>query len=615
MSPLPHGSLRRSQVVTTFGPGALMDLPTQGVLIAGLDHWGDPEKQGFTPVFEDRLTDKIAELLGRKPKLFMPPEASDDPQKSTQGMRAWQFPGWFVAQFEDPAQLARGVRARPLVSYRSLEKGKYRGADRKSHKVLPIRFVMACANGHIADLRWYDFAHREARDRACRRPLWLDEYGTSGDLSDIWVRCECGARQPLVIATQVQEGRYPLGFCDGECTWLGPNERALPQCGGAEGARKPNKLLVRSASNAYFPQVLSVIAIPDGDAALRRAVDETWSDLGEAEDVDSVGYEMKKKKHADRFKGISPAAVWSEVERRRDGRPETRKSIKRVEIETLLASGDELGEDVADGDFYARRLPLPSPARGPMRVIDRVVLVHRLREVMAQIGFTRFEPAVPDVDGELALGVARAPLSREPTWLPAVENRGEGVLLSFRREQLLEWLARPAVQAREAQLQRGFNAWTAAHPDARAKFPGAVYVMLHSLSHLLITAIALECGYSSSAIRERVYVGDGGYGILLYTGSFDAEGTLGGLVEAGRRIEHHLANALDLARLCSNDPVCAQHRPEHRQEERYLHGAACHGCLLIGETSCERRNEHLDRALVVATVEEQGAEFFVDEAP
>ena len=139
--------------------------------------------------------------------------------------------------------------------------------------------------------------------------------------------------------------------------------------------------------------------------------------------------------------------------------------------------------------------------------------------------------------------------------------------------------------------------------------------MLHSLSHLLIAAISLDCGYSSSAIRERIYVTDAGCGVLLYTGSFDAEGTLGSLVEAGRRIEQHLANALDLARLCSNDPVCAQHRPDNQQEERYLHGAACHGCLLIGETSCERRNEYLDRALVVATVEEHGAEFFVDEGP
>ena len=134
--------------------------------------------------------------------------------------------------------------------------------------------------------------------------------------------------------------------------------------------------------------------------------------------------------------------------------------------------------------------------------------------------------------------------------------------------------------------------------------------MLHSLSHLLVTAVALECGYSASAIRERVYAGEYGFGILLYTGASGSEGTLGGLVEMGRDIESHLQRALELGRLCSNDPVCSQHDPANRLEERFLHGSACHGCLLIAETSCERRNEFLDRALVVPTVATQNAAFF-----
>jgi hypothetical protein len=134
--------------------------------------------------------------------------------------------------------------------------------------------------------------------------------------------------------------------------------------------------------------------------------------------------------------------------------------------------------------------------------------------------------------------------------------------------------------------------------------------MLHSLSHLLITAVSLECGYAASAIRERIYTGESGYGILLYTGTSGSEGTLGGLVQVGKRIEYHLMNALEIGKLCSNDPVCAQHQPNNKQEDRFLHGAACHGCLLIAEPSCERRNEFLDRALVTDTVEGLGAEFF-----
>ena len=79
--------------------------------------------------------------------------------------------------------------------------------------------------------------------------------------------------------------------------------------------------------------------------------------------------------------------------------------------------------------------------------------------------------------------------------------------------------------------------------------------MLHSLSHMLMTSIALDCGYPASSLRERVYAGDGGYGILIYTGSSDSEGTLGGLVETGRRLGGHLRGAVDKSRLCSNDPV------------------------------------------------------------
>ena len=137
--------------------------------------------------------------------------------------------------------------------------------------------------------------------------------------------------------------------------------------------------------------------------------------------------------------------------------------------------------------------------------------------------------------------------------------------------------------------------------------------MLHSLSHLLIAAVSLECGYAASSIRERIYAGESGYGILLYTGTSGSEGTLGGIVQVGKRIEHHLTTALEFGKLCSNDPVCAQHQPDNMQEERFLHGSACHSCLLIAETSCERRNEFLDRALVVDTVERMGAAFFPDE--
>jgi len=276
----------------------------------------------------------------------------------------------------------------------------------------------------------------------------------------------------------------------------------------------------------------------------------------------------------------------------------------------LTATKEEVGQDTPDGDFFARALPKSVWDKPWMASVERIVLVHRLREVVAQLGFTRFEASTADVEGELQMGVVAAPLARELSWLPAVENRGEGVFIQFRKSAVQEWLNRPEVVERGRWLRAGFESWHEQHPHSHREFPGLPYFLLHSLSHLLLTAVSLECGYPASSIRERVYALDAGYGILLYTGTPDAEGTLGGLVETGRQVDRHLRTALELGRLCSNDPVCAQHDPQSPHECRFLHGAACHGCLLIAETSCEQHNDFLDRAVVVPTVEDVGAEFF-----
>jgi hypothetical protein len=237
--------------------------------------------------------------------------------------------------------------------------------------------------------------------------------------------------------------------------------------------------------------------------------------------------------------------------------------------------------------------------------------VHRLREVLALAGFTRLEAEMPDIDGEYETDVERAQIALEPTWFPAVENRGEGVFLQLRPEAVRAWLGRPAVKARIDALAAGHARWAKDRKHPRP-FPGGPYVLLHTLSHLLIQSLAMRCGYAASSIRERVYVDYVGerYGLLLYTASPDAEGTLGGLVQQARHLEAHLEQALRTSALCSNDPICALHSPGGSLETRWLHGAACHGCALVAETSCEMRNDYLDRALVVPVLGMAGAAFF-----
>ncbi|MCA9177621.1 MAG: DUF1998 domain-containing protein [Planctomycetales bacterium] len=599
----PHGQIRRSQLITSFGPGSMMDLPNHSVLIGGLDSWST----GGDEIIEPRLVDKLKELFDpplQVLKLYAPPPDNDDPTAPQTGITAWQFPEWFITQDVDSDSNRGTVRSRMLVHRRMLTKGKFIDDSKKKRSVVPVRFVRACRNGHIGDIDWYFFVHGAKTD--CRRQMWIEERGTSGDLAEVWVRCECGkGERNMAQATELRES---LGYCDGARPWLGPHA-------GERTCNEINRLLIRTASNAYFPQLMSVISLPDRNETLREAVETVWDFIGEVEDVSELKYERKKAKVHAVLDGFKDEEVFAEIKVRRGQSAETAKSIKQAEMETLIASKDELGDDKPDGNFFARNLPRDCWDAPWMNHVERVVLVHRLREVMAQVGFTRFEAVSPDIDGELEMGVRRASLAREISWLPAIENRGEGVFIQFRKEAVEQWASRKDVIARGMRLLAGYEAWKGEHTGAKKKFVEAggllPYVLFHSFSHLLVTAVSLECGYPASSIRERIYtIPDVGYGVLLYTGTSDAEGTLGGLVQVGRRIHEHIRNALEMGELCSNDPVCAQHEPSNQHERRFLHGAACHGCLLISETSCEQHNEFLDRALVVPTVDHLGIEFF-----
>jgi hypothetical protein len=242
------------------------------------------------------------------------------------------------------------------------------------------------------------------------------------------------------------------------------------------------------------------------------------------------------------------------------------------------------------------------------------VAVHRLREVTAQVGFTRIAPPATETDGELDPEIERAALDMNQDWLPAFENRGEGVFVQLDAAEVADWQKRPAVIARALQLEAGFNAWKAARADTKRAFPGAAYILMHTFAHLLLIAIAEECGYPASSLRERVYaLQPDNFGVLLYTSTPGTDGTLGGLAASAWRMGPLIRRAIELASLCSNDPICAHHNPDDGNADRPLHGAACHGCVFVSETSCEQRNDFLDRSLVVNTVEAAGAAFFISE--
>ncbi|MFH1754105.1 MAG: DUF1998 domain-containing protein [Candidatus Latescibacterota bacterium] len=588
--------VRASQLITTFGPGAMVDLPDDAVIIAGTDTWEYNKNKPLPVVSEMRLQKKLEALLGVQGITLRKPPAAIEDKGWTPNITAYKFPMWFIVQ--NPIYRARGVIARRLVHINDLDRGKYRDDDGKPYPVVPVRFVRACRKGHVGDIDWRSFVHGSGSE--CLRELFLEERGTSGDLNSIWVQCSCGA-PPRSMSQAARMELQALGSCNGARPWLGGGSKE--KCG------QPNRLLIRSASNAYFPQVLSVISIPDSMEDVDDAVRGAWDFVSVVQSEEELAYEMRKPAVQRQLGEYPPDQIMAAINRMRGDDAADDRPVKEVEFEALSQAQEEIGADKPDGDFYAKALPRQVWDAPWMGSIERVVLVHRLREVIAQVGFTRFEASGPDIQGELDIEVERAPVGLDATWVPAVENRGEGIFIQFKADAIDSWVGKSAVVNRDAVLQRGFQLWLAEHEGSKRVYPGLPYYLLHSFSHMLLITISLDCGYPASSLRERVYAAPGRYGIMLYTGSPDAEGTLGGLVEEGRRIKYHIQRALEMGQLCSNDPVCAFHVPREHDQQPLL-GSACHGCLLIAETSCEQRNDFLDRALVVPTVERCGAEFF-----
>lgn len=616
------GAIRHGQLITIYGPGALIDFVNSAGVVAGLSWWAKGD-----PIVEDRLLALLSAQAGLAGvRLHTPPATlMNVAPEDRKLLRAVTFPEWFVCQNERcwSLGLAREWKGdtppRRLLHFRELDGGRHKCAQGRgeAHPVSPVRFVRACPNGHLADLDWPRLVHDGPPCSATK--LWMVEDGPSAELASVRVICSGCKGRGFAMSLAARRDGTVLGFCDESAPWL-PGGKTPPAADPSSGCQQPWRLLLRSAGNSWFPVNAGVIHIPDLAADLREAVEAVFPTVQKATTPEKLDILLELVDEAKRVLDPFPRAdVVEEIRRRVDGRPIQRKRVKQAELDALISAPSEADAFAASDESRAgKRRWLAHQASPPVSPggsrFHRVVLVPRLTEVRALVGFTRFEPQGTDVDGELDLGAVRAPLDEPVTWLPAIENSGEGFFFSFETAALRRWEQETtAVAERAGEFIRGLAAWSAGERRTPSpEFASPRFVMLHSLSHLLITAVAAECGYTSSSIRERIYLGETESGVLLYTASTGAEGSLGGLVEAGRKLDRYLERALDLGRLCSNDPVCAEHVPSGDADRtaRHLEGASCHGCLLISETSCERQNTFLDRSLVVPTVKSSAAAFF-----
>jgi hypothetical protein len=593
------GSVRPTQLIYTYGVGSAVDLPQFSAMVMGLDDWPAADME---EIREDRLLRVVRNVLGAQVrKLKAAPLREDTPgplfrNSSGDGVPVAAFPRWLVCT---QCRLLAPIRS-GLFEFRSdTNRPERSGFIHKNcprlprAAAIPARFLVACENGHIDDFPWSEYLH--GGDATCPGPLTLRDVGPSGEAADVMLICRaCQKSKPMAMAFS-QEGKAGLPGCRGRH----PHLRVAP----LEECTAQSQPITLGATNMWFSRTLSALSIPSSADPLEQLVELDLASL--FEDVESERDVKLVRKGHPRYDKYTDTQIWAAIEKLRtqdSTAPLTPKDLKLPEWK-LFSRPDP----AKNGANLRLRVGTPPAKYAPW--IESVVPIDRLREVQALAGFTRLESGGDDSTAKLA------PLRRGPAeWVPAAEVRGEGLFLRLSEAKVSEWLAK--AQPLEAQFFGAHRRWRAQRGlEPSLGFPGVRYVLLHSLSHALIRQFSVECGYAAASLRERIYSStpddeESMAGILIYTAAPDSEGTLGGLVTLGEtaNLEQHLDQALECLEICSSDPLCAETTPEHAFMS--LHGAACHNCLFLPETSCERGNRYLDRSVLVPTMERAEFAFF-----
>ncbi|MET9554979.1 DUF1998 domain-containing protein [Streptomyces sp. NPDC006645] len=586
-----RGSVRRSQMITTYGAGSLIAVDNESFIVSGTDSWNMSE----APTIHEH---RLARLLGVRS--FRLPPASDD--RSRDGVHVRRFPLWHSCPDCETLQHVRAFNSSP---------GK-NDCGICGQDLVPSRFVMACAHGHIDDFPYWKWAHRSNRREGetglCGGEMRLRSSGKTASLRSILISCTCGI--PEVSLEGAFRGRALSDLkvrCGGKRPWL--KDAPTEDCSEAP------RTLQRGSSVAWQAIVKTSLSIPPWSGGLAARLAEHWDDLRA---MDRTGIEMFLKILTLNEKyTFPPDAVIAllEAERHEDAGPDDEENKDKAYVAlrkqeyARLREGHPESEADHEEQFVCEP-PRSSAAELIPYGVATPMLVKRLREVRALKAFSRVD--TPDTQAD----VHEAPLSLTPlTWLPAMEVQGEGVFLRLDEDRLDAWSRSTSVAARVERIRANHQR----RLRERAKDPGTVpespatprMVLLHTLAHALINEWSLDGGYPTSALRERLYADDTMAGLLVYTATSDSAGSLGGLVAQGEpeRLTRSLPAALRRAQWCSADPLCVESEASGAGS---VNLAACHACVLLPETSCEVNNGLLDRALLVGTPEDPTIGFFHD---
>jgi hypothetical protein len=373
-------------------------------------------------------------------------------------------------------------------------------------------------------------------------------------------------------------------------------------------------MIQRGAANLRMAELYSALTIPPADTRLHRLLEITpIRSLVATIEIGSKQELLDKLRTLMAANVVGPAIV-AELDHfdeqeilaalaqvKPDTLPKDNQTLRLQEFEALKraaalgAPPQPSSTPGAPPQFEVVRTDVrefTGPGGGSLRVTP----VSRLRVVMVQKGYRRLDPLLSKVVDRVYIDDA------DRRWYPGVELYGEGIFVDLAQQSLTAGNHFPLKYD-----HMWMNAWR--DPDrfhqrlqiAEGRdYLHPVFVWWHTLAHRFINALAIDSGYSSAAVRERVYIdidrssGEASGGVLLYTAQPGGDGTLGGLIALVPQFDRVLRVAFNTIDACSNDPLCG----EMQFDDGKYNGSGCYACQLVSETSCEHRNTRLDRTLL-----------------
>ncbi|QLG36923.1 DUF1998 domain-containing protein [Paenibacillus sp. E222] len=623
--------IRRAQMIAPFGTGA-MSISKSGIsaICGGLDHWykdknGSSERVDLSQykIKEWRLERLLGVDHFRLPPDFRYKGAGENNKFLT--VPFLRFPQWHYCTF-------CGDMKKTELTTKSREECSTCKANNIKKFMVQVPFIAICENGHIQDFPWREWVHRSANP-SCTATMKLVSTG-GGALTTMQVKCGCGVEPRMLnkITSAHPDGSTELSkelvgggnvfYCQGKRPWLGTEDGETCRC-HLRGS-------LRSASNVYFAQVRSAIYIPGEVSRQIKTLIELFQspqyvrilnlskrgNLSEEETVDELRAQFRIELETYSDAEIKRAIL--SLEQRATIEIEENEGAGGTDLERVLRLEEYsvLSETSDQDDLKIRWIPLAqydSNLFDMEKYFSDVFLVEKLKETRVLAGFNRvFNDRPTDVQ-QLKYQMWRSvPDESSDNWLPAYVVYGEGIFLKFNPDLLNTWEDKADVVSRLQPLAERYRNLLV-NRRTREKQITPRFVMAHTFAHLLMNQLTFECGYSSSSLRERLYISDDEanpmYGILIYTAAGDSDGTMGGLVRMGKPgyLEKVIQKSLINAGWCSSDPICSEIGPQGPDS---CNLAACHSCSLVPETACEEFNRFLDRGLTVGLPGSQQIGYF-----